>query len=61
MPDPISHDWLIPLLAARFAGGLLAGFARHQVARAGLASALQPISGIITRLGDDGERDAPEC
>ena len=35
MLDPISHDWLLPLLAAPFAGGLLAGFARRLAAEAG--------------------------
>ncbi len=35
MADPIATDWLIPLLAAPFAGGLLAGFARRVMADTG--------------------------
>ena len=35
MADPIATDWLLPLLAAPFAGGLLAGFARRMAAEAG--------------------------
>ena len=35
MPDPMTIDWLLPLLAAPFSGGLLAGFARSLAAEAG--------------------------
>ena len=35
MADPIATDWLLPLLAASFAGGLLAGFARRLAVEAG--------------------------
>ena len=35
MADPMTNDWLSPLLAAPFAGGLLAGFARRLAVEAG--------------------------
>jgi len=35
MPDPITTDWLLPLLAAPAAGALLAGFARRLAVEAG--------------------------
>ena len=35
MSDPITHDWLMPLIAAPFVGGLLAGFARRAAVETG--------------------------
>ncbi len=71
MADPITTDWLIPLLAAPVAGGLLAGFARRLAADAGSwaacphcaerlpALALAPVIGWPLARGRCGHCAAP--